>query len=183
MKGGFGELTCFGVQLLLTRKDGGVCFIQSDFFFFSLSCSVLVVPTKYPVLKVVSRKGVRNGPDLCWKRCIISQAFVLFPFPWKHASMDFSGVRQSPPAWQDIVESLQEELLATASRNVAWSRQVWRDEVTRSFRITAFAVSHQKQQPGQTFDSQLSPSHLTLPPPIAPSSPAEKAVYTTGYNF
>lgn len=57
MKGGFGELTCFRVQLLLTRKDGGVCFVQSDLFFFSPSCSVLVVPAKYPVLKVVSRKG------------------------------------------------------------------------------------------------------------------------------
>ena len=31
---------------------------------------------------------------------MMSQAFVLFPFPWKHASMDFSGVRQSSLALQ-----------------------------------------------------------------------------------
>lgn len=81
------------------------------------------------------------------------------------------------------MDSLQEELLAPAHRSVAWSRQVWRDRVTWSFRMTVLDVSHQKQQLEQTFDSQLSPSHPTLPHPIAPSGPAEKTVYTTGYNF
>lgn len=81
------------------------------------------------------------------------------------------------------MDSLQEELLATVCRNVVWSRLVWRDCLTWSFRITELDISHQKQQLGQTFDSQLSPSHPTLLHPIAPSSPAEKTVYTTGYNF
>lgn len=44
----------FGVQLLLSRKDSGFCFIQSDIF--SPFCFVFFVSAKYPVLKVVSRK-------------------------------------------------------------------------------------------------------------------------------
>lgn len=84
---------------------------------------------------------------------------------------------------ENLVDSLQEELLETAHRNVAWSRQLWRDRVTWSFRITALDVLHQKQQLGETFDSQLFPFHPVLPHPIAPFSPAEKAVYTTGNNF
>ena len=95
----------------------------------------------------------------------------------------WTSVATGRAAWQDLVDCLQEELLAIAHRNVAWSHAVWRDQVTWSVRITALDISCQKQQLGQTFDSQLSPSLATLPHPIAPSSPAEKTVYTTGYNF
>lgn len=44
----------------------------------------------------------------------MSQAFVLFPFPWKHAGMDL--VVSGGAARQDGVESLQEELLANSTQ-------------------------------------------------------------------
>lgn len=56
LKGVFGGLTCFRVQLLITRK-ALVGFVSYDQIFFSPSCSVLVVLAKYPVLKVVSRQA------------------------------------------------------------------------------------------------------------------------------
>lgn len=80
-------------------------------------------------------------------------------------------------AWQDVVDSLQEGLLAAAHRNVPWSLQVWKAQVVWSFRVTALDRSRQKRQLGQTFNSLLPPPHPALPHPSAPSSPAENTAH------
>jgi len=67
----------------------------------------------------------------------MSQAFVLSHF---HGNMGAWTLVSGRAAWQGLVDSLWDELLAATHRKVAWTRQVLTDQVYWSFRKTVLSI-------------------------------------------